>query len=603
MPARELHYTKGKSDKFWTISLKGRQHTVVYGRIGTTGRTLTKSFDTPSEARASYDRLIESKISKGYADASLEKERATKKGSAKNQTVRKKAVKKNTAKKRPAGKSVKKSGAAAGGGKTRTTSSRQTAAAGMGLNDLTRRKNMHHCQYGNPRKMAEQCHYVWIWFFRHLRIQEPWIDAAVWTIGPTVLVRPACTALDESHRSFVRPHEIYFEVKSYKQERRKIEKQKGVDADTVKEELQALESELLKQMQEAIVKGLEHKQVRKHYALYNPDDRPFTVLVTTEDQGLHRSEFTVAWKNRRGLSAAQIRRQLAGRKGSKPVIEQQGPSIQRQHLDKLAVKRKQEWKEYHEYWGEEKKKAQSRKPTIRRKLARQIEQGEAELSGNSRPRRRRKSGASKEFLLSLNDGNQHDRQVFATVTLDQLADFVATYPWTRFDPDDNRIWEYSTAFMDPLFRKAKSSSRHALWAKLNRVQKSFYVMLNFIGETDNGGVWQFLFNSPELSLAALEAMNDLGAKQLARDYQATLEEFLGQARSLSDLRKRFNDRNLSSKKRWQAFADGYKELKTAAKIEKYFYTTAFRKRLCKMIAYEIEHSYHLFAKVELPAGV
>ncbi|QDU43708.1 WGR domain protein [Symmachiella dynata] len=592
MPNRELQFTEGKSQKFWNITLKGNSHKVVYGRIGTSGRTLSKTFDTRSEAKASYTSLIDSKLKKGYQDVSQKKTRTTKK-----QAAKKLAPKKQTIKKHHVKKVRKVSFPSTIPKKKRAQPSNGSGKISITLNDLTRRKNMHHCLFGNKRDMADRCHYVWIWLLRHMRLQDPWIDVAVWEIGPTVLVRPACTALDESHRSFVRPQPLYFELKGYKQEKRKIEKQKGVDEATIEKERRALERELMERMQEAIVKGFQHKQAQKNYAMYNPDDRPFTVLVTFDDQGLHASEFTVVWKNRRGSSAAQIRKQVVAVKGKKPVIEKQGKSIQRQHLDNLAVKRKQEWKEYHEYWDQEKQKTQARKPAIHKKLVKQIEQAEAEFLKRPRKKTKQKSGSSKEFLFSLDDDNQQERILVATVTLDTLVEINATYPWANFDENDNRIWEYATAFMDPIYKKSKSG-RRALWNKLNRRQKVFYVLLNFIGETDNGGVWQFLFNWPELSLAALEAMNEIGAMKLARDYRATLEEFLGKGRSLSDLRKRFGDKNLSTKKRWQAFAEGYAELKTAQKIQKYFYTAAFKKGLYKKLSDYIEESYHLFANVK-----
>lgn len=90
-----------------------------------------------------------------------------------------------------------------------------------------------------------------------------------------------------------------------------------------------------------------------------------------------------------------------------------------------------------------------------------------------------------------------------------------------------------------------------------------------------------------------------GAAKLARDYQATLEEYCGKAHLLSDLRKRFDNKNLSSKKQWQAFAEGYQELKTATKIQKYFYTAKFKKTLYKQVSDYIEESYPLFAKIKL----
>lgn len=213
MAERHLQFVKGKSEKFWNISLKGKTHTVVYGRLGTEGRTLTKSFDTPSEAKASYNQLIESKLKKGYIDSRSAKKRTTKKKTASRNAEIKKPVK--TGKKKTTLASKKK-----------TTSAKTANNSTVSLNDLKRPENQYHCQFRNKKSMADLCHYVWIWHFRHLKLQEPWIDLAIWEIGPKVRVRPACSQLDESHRSFVRPHPIFFEVKGYAQEKEKLRNRK-----------------------------------------------------------------------------------------------------------------------------------------------------------------------------------------------------------------------------------------------------------------------------------------------------------------------------------------------------------------------------------------
>jgi len=65
-----LEYRDEKSAKFWTIEVQGNSHTVRYGRIGTDGRTSTKEFDSEEEAQKSADKLLQSKLKKGYQVAS-----------------------------------------------------------------------------------------------------------------------------------------------------------------------------------------------------------------------------------------------------------------------------------------------------------------------------------------------------------------------------------------------------------------------------------------------------------------------------------------------------------------------------------------------------
>lgn len=66
---RELVYMDAKSSKFWNIELTGNSYTVTYGRIGTDGQSLSKSFADEAAARKDMDKLIKEKLGKGYVDA------------------------------------------------------------------------------------------------------------------------------------------------------------------------------------------------------------------------------------------------------------------------------------------------------------------------------------------------------------------------------------------------------------------------------------------------------------------------------------------------------------------------------------------------------
>jgi hypothetical protein len=158
--------------------------------------------------------------------------------------------------------------------------------------------------------------------------------------------------------------------------------------------------------------------------------------------------------------------------------------------------------------------------------------------------------------------------------------------------------EYVSHLIVPALKKAKIKNETKLWLKLNRAQKVFYTVLTFSGETDNGGVWQFLFNEPQLSVAALEAMEEIGESTLASDYKATLEELLGKAKTISEIRQKADDSNINTQKRWQAFAEGYREIASARKIEKYFFTRTYKKKLYKRISDYAESQLHLLAEVQ-----
>ena len=68
--ARMFEFHQGSSDKFWSIELagNGKSHTVRYGRVGTDGQTSTKAFPDKAKTQASYDKLVEQKVKKGYQE-------------------------------------------------------------------------------------------------------------------------------------------------------------------------------------------------------------------------------------------------------------------------------------------------------------------------------------------------------------------------------------------------------------------------------------------------------------------------------------------------------------------------------------------------------
>jgi predicted DNA-binding WGR domain protein len=65
---RRCEFVEGRSSKFWEIGREGGLLTIRYGRIGTHGQTLTKSFDTPERAERELAKLLDEKLRKGYRE-------------------------------------------------------------------------------------------------------------------------------------------------------------------------------------------------------------------------------------------------------------------------------------------------------------------------------------------------------------------------------------------------------------------------------------------------------------------------------------------------------------------------------------------------------
>lgn len=57
-----------ESAKFWEVTQNGKNLHIHFGRIGTKGQNQDKSFDSADEAKAEMEKLVKSKIKKGYVE-------------------------------------------------------------------------------------------------------------------------------------------------------------------------------------------------------------------------------------------------------------------------------------------------------------------------------------------------------------------------------------------------------------------------------------------------------------------------------------------------------------------------------------------------------
>lgn len=64
----------GTSNKFWNIEIDGQTQIVSFGKLNTEGRESVKVFDSAEECKNESDKLIASKIKKGYSEIKLEEQ-------------------------------------------------------------------------------------------------------------------------------------------------------------------------------------------------------------------------------------------------------------------------------------------------------------------------------------------------------------------------------------------------------------------------------------------------------------------------------------------------------------------------------------------------
>ncbi|GAB3997329.1 hypothetical protein GCM10028807_42230 [Spirosoma daeguense] len=67
---RYFLFTDEKSNKFWQIDTSDTSFTVTFGKVGTSGQSQTKTFDTSDQCHQQAEKLIREKTAKGYLESS-----------------------------------------------------------------------------------------------------------------------------------------------------------------------------------------------------------------------------------------------------------------------------------------------------------------------------------------------------------------------------------------------------------------------------------------------------------------------------------------------------------------------------------------------------
>lgn len=465
----------------------------------------------------------------------------------------------------------------------------------MSLTDLKKPLSGYRITFRHKSQMASDLRYMWFSLLDSVQGGDPPIDVIIWEVGNHVSVRPASTAIDESNPKFKRPLGVIGEVKGYKTEQKTISQQKGKSAAEIKKDLQSLHCELVELLKVGIEKAFNHSTTKTQYKKLNPKELPLTVVITDVDKGLQASEFELVCKNKLGLNDSQIRAKALKSKRKPLPTQAREPSQRAQRIAKIEKKNQEQAKAGEAYAIRAKLQIESKTPAIEKRLANQFAAADNQTTSKSKSQKTSKANESASLFFSLNDGNQNETLLVPEVSLKQLAEVQATYGWSDFDEYDNRLWAYMELLLDPIHKHSKNRKKY--WQKLNRTQKLFFVLLDFNHETDNGGVWQFIFNSPQMIFAAMEALHEVGAKKVAKDLEAVLNECMKMNPSAGDLRKKF-DTAISSKSAWESFAKGYDQLTSAKTIEKYFYSIKFKKEFYKQIVDTIENSLPRLVQVK-----
>ena len=207
------------------------------------------------------------------------------------------------------------------------------------------------------------------------------------------------------------------------------------------------------------------------------------------------------------------------------------------------------------------------------------------------------------FELVELDSVLESRDYLPKVPKNWLTDIENEFDAKELNDHPNEYSEITDKLCSQVYANSKyweNNLTHADFLNcVTKEQRILFALVNFEGQTNNGGVYQFLFNQPELSFAALDAMLITKMDSLAKDYEAVLHELQRSKGKISELKAKFNDNRRDWISRWNAFVKGYNELKTAAVIEGYFYNDEFiRYFRSRMIEFVKSNHENLFIEEE-----
>ena len=221
------------------------------------------------------------------------------------------------------------------------------------------------------------------------------------------------------------------------------------------------------------------------------------------------------------------------------------------------------------------------------------------------------------FFVLKNKSNKVDNEMTEFVRLESQTESTKHLPllpenwiseieqkWNdkEWDIYDNEHYDICEKVCNEVYSKNKYWEKNQTHAdflnELTKEQRIYFTLINFESQVNNGGVYQFLFNNPDLPIIALQGMKEIGMSKLAKDYEIVLKEYFGNFNSIQELYSKFQNDKSDWNKRAQAFADGYKELPSAEKIEDYFYEENFVKTYQQNLTNYVKANRNKFYRTE-----
>lgn len=190
-------------------------------------------------------------------------------------------------------------------------------------------------------------------------------------------------------------------------------------------------------------------------------------------------------------------------------------------------------------------------------------------------------------FLTIRDGRFNRLVLKPGITKENFDALLTEYADKKYHPQDNLFYKLSDLLPDTEHGRADYAD---FFAQLNQSQRIYTIMLQMDAQINNGGVYQFLWNWPEMVYAAGEALQELGVDPLNQHFAGVLKELESNAAGFIRDKQVWNDPGKPFEEKWKIFQQGRAYIPTGESIEAYFYTDAFAEHFHgKMVAYIQAH--------------
>lgn len=202
-------------------------------------------------------------------------------------------------------------------------------------------------------------------------------------------------------------------------------------------------------------------------------------------------------------------------------------------------------------------------------------------------------------MYALKDGAPRKLHYYNTVPKKQIDQLQKQFRDQKISISQ-LFWKYQSMAFDEI-EYPEDKTAPEIWKKLTKVQKTILSISIFIGQVDNGGVWQFFYNKPTYAIVVADALDEVNPHNLiVTHYEKPLEDFIKMVNSgaYTELMELASNPALSHEERWNLFQSGKVHVPNHQEFEDFFYQEDNKVYLYKLLTKYVEQNMAKLLQVD-----